>query len=261
MNRSVVLGVIPARYASTRLPGKPLADIAGKPMVVRVVEQALRSELLNDVIVATDDIRILSAVQEHGYQAMLTSVECVSGTDRVAEIAKIKDADIVVNIQGDEPFISPDSIDKAIRLLLDDDKLLMGTLACRISDTDVLFSPDTVKVVMDTHGNALYFSRSPVPFCRDIIDKSEWLDDNQYYQHIGLYVYSSRFLAEYTTWPQSSLEKTEKLEQLRVLQNGIRIKIAEISETPLSVDTPEDLQSARIEAAIIENRKEGFVEA
>lgn len=245
-----VLGVIPSRFASTRLPGKPLADIAGEPMVVRVLKRAQQAQWINEVVVATDDARILHAVRESNGTALMTSESCASGTDRVAEIAGQMDADIVVNIQGDEPFIDPASIDTAVQLLIEDENAAMGTLACPIHRMEDLFSPDTVKVVIDDNSRALYFSRSAIPFCRDARKQGDWLAHGVFHQHIGLYVYRSEFLKTYTQWPQSPLEKLEKLEQLRALENGVNIHVGIVDEVPLSVDTQEDLEKARAMAGI-----------
>jgi len=261
LHNSQIIGVIPARFASSRLPGKPLAEIDGIPMVVRVAKQARLASLLDDVVVATDDLRILKAVTEAGEKAVMSGENCQSGTDRAAEVASQMNTDIIINIQGDEPFIDPASIDTAVRLLLDDEAVDMGTLVCPISERSVLFSPDTVKVVVDRDHNALYFSRSPIPFCRDTDEKQQWLECGPYWQHIGLYAYRSSFLNQYAQWRQTPLEQLEKLEQLRALENGVKIRVGVVEEIPLSVDTPEDLEKARATALRLqENRKEGSFE-
>ena len=188
------LGVIPARYASTRLPGKPLADIAGKPMIVRVLERARQATSLAEVVVATDDARIVDAVERYGGKAVMTPESLASGTDRVAWVASRRPADIVVNIQGDEPFLDPAAIDAAVALLVQDPAVPMGTLVRRLTNPEDLDNPNAVKVVRDAQGFALYFSRSAIPHHRDA---SDWLTDAVYYQHVGLYVYRRDFLLDY----------------------------------------------------------------
>jgi 3-deoxy-manno-octulosonate cytidylyltransferase (CMP-KDO synthetase) len=235
-----VIGVIPARYRSTRLPGKPLADILGKPMVQWVYESAIRSELLDDVVVATDDERVLRAVAEFGGRGEMTSARHTTGTDRVAEIAKKRDAGIVVNIQGDEPFIEPDMIDEVVRPLLEDGNVPMSTLKHEILEEEDLHNPNVVKVVTDESGFALYFSRSLIPFPRH-------RENHRAYEHIGLYAFRRSFLLEYARMKPTFLERTESLEQLRALERGFRIKVVETrgKYIPLSVDTEEDLEKAR----------------
>jgi len=244
-NNQRVVGVIPARYASTRLPGKPLVDIGGKPMIVRVLNQAKQSQYLSQVIVATDDERIVSAVQDAGGEAVMTPADLLSGTDRVAYIAREKEAEIFVNIQGDEPFISPFDIDRVALILMEDSEVDMGTLVKEIRLDTELTDPNTVKVVTDKNSRALYFSRSAIPFCRDKKNASEWIKGYKYLKHIGIYSYRREFLIKLSEIGPSSLERTEKLEQLRVLENGFTIKVAETDNEPLSVDTPEDLCRAR----------------
>jgi 3-deoxy-manno-octulosonate cytidylyltransferase (CMP-KDO synthetase) len=235
-----VIGVIPARYQSTRLPGKPLADILGKPMIQWVYENAVRSELLDEVIVATDDDRVLEAVEGFGGKGVMTSAHHRTGTDRVAEIAANTDAVIVVNIQGDEPFIKPGMIDEAVEPLLEDERIPMSTLKHEILEEEDLRNPDVVKVVTDESGFALYFSRSLIPFPRHE-------EHHRAYEHIGLYGFRRSFLLEYARMEPTGLERTESLEQLRVLERGFRIKVVETKAAyiPLSVDTREDLEKAR----------------
>jgi len=232
--------IIPARYASTRFPGKPLADLGGKPMVVRVCERAAKSGAAA-VHVATDDERIARAVRAHGHQALMTRADHASGTERVAEAAKflhLKDREIVVNVQGDEPLISPRLIAKVGNLLQKCRDASVSTACHAIHDTDALSSPNVVKVVLDARGYALYFSRSQIPYPR--------ASGAACYRHAGIYGYRVAFLKKYSGLKASPLEKTEALEQLRVLWHGYRIAVA-ISRTRIApgVDTPEDLEAVR----------------
>ncbi len=235
-----VVGVIPARYASTRLPGKPLSQILGKPMIQRVYESASRSRRLEALIVATDDQRIVSVVEAFGGRAALTSKDHNTGTDRVAEVARGMQCQIVVNIQGDEPFVHPGMIDEIVEPLLSDASLPMCTSMHRILDPQDFANPNVVKAVVNLAGEALYFSRSLIPYPR----KSE---GHRVFEHIGLYAYRRDFLFEYAALPQTPLEKLESLEQLRVLEHGYRLKVVETRQpyVALSVDTPEDLERAR----------------
>lgn len=237
-----IIGIIPSRYASTRLPAKPLVDICGKPMVQRVYEQAKKSALLTDVIVVTDDERIESAVKTFGGKVVMTPADIQSGSDRIALAAKNMAADIVVNIQGDEPLIDPQLIDQTIQALIDDEAAVVGTAAKKISSQNDIFNPSVVKVVLDKNNYALYFSRSPIPHVRDARNETEWLTQATVYKHFGIYVYRADFLQHYTTMPQSPLEIAEKLEQLRVLENGYRIKCVITEYESLPVDTQEDLE-------------------
>lgn len=234
-----VVGVIPARYSSIRLEGKPLADIGGKPMIQHVYERAGRSNLLSNLLVATDDERIHQAVLDFGGQSRMTAREHPSGTDRIAEVAETLDAEVVVNIQGDEPFISPKVIDQLVQPFTVDPELEMSTLARVIEEEAALSDPNVVKVVFDHLGRAMYFSRSLIPYPRRA-------DEHRAYEHIGLYAYRKSFLVEYARMPPSPLERTEALEQLRALENGrtIRVVVTE-HHHGLSVDTPEDLARAR----------------
>jgi 3-deoxy-manno-octulosonate cytidylyltransferase (CMP-KDO synthetase) len=235
-----VVGVIPARFASTRLPGKPLQDIAGKPMIQHVYENAARSKILGDLVVATDDERILAVVAGFGGKAMLTSRDHNTGTDRVAEVARSVEAGIVVNIQGDEPFVSPGMIDEIVQPLLDDPDLPMCTSMHEIADPADYSNPNVVKVVVDLAGNALYFSRSLIPYPRRT-------EGHRAFEHIGMYAYTKDFLLAYASLPQTPLEKLESLEQLRVIEHGYRLRVVETRQDyiPLSVDTQEDLERAR----------------
>ena len=247
MNKKLdsIIAIIPARYGSTRFPGKALADIKGKPMIQWVYERTKRSKLINRVIVATDDDRILTAVQSFGGEAMMTSSHHATGTDRIAEVAKSLDCGIVVNVQGDEPLIQPAMIDEAIAPLAHDASIPMGTLCRKIEDREEAFDPNVVKVVFDKNGFALYFSRAPIPWDRDCwAGKSSWEElslEGPLYKHIGLYVYRRAFLLEYAHLPQTALEAAEKLEQLRALEHGYRIKTVVTEYESFGVDIPADL--------------------
>ncbi len=245
-----ITAVIPARYYSTRFEGKPLANILGKPMIQYVYEGVCQSRWIDKVIVATDDQRILEVVQSFGGRAEMTSSTCSTGTDRVAEVVRRLKSDIIVNVQGDEPLIKGSIVDQAIRPLLKDGSLLMSTLMTRIEDVKDWLNPHIVKVVADQKNFALYFSRSPIPFPRDLhIGR---LESNPFgtnrplpkrvFKHIGVYVFRRNFLLHFSKLKQTPLEKLEKLEQLRALENGYRIKVVLVDYEPLSVDTPEDLQ-------------------
>ena len=236
------IAVIPSRYASTRLEGKALMDIAGKPMIQRVYEVALRAELVDRVIVATDDKRILDTVHGFGGEAELTSPQHVSGTDRIAEVADRLACELVVNLQGDEPLMDPRLIDSVVGLLLDNQDVPMASAQSLIETLEDLMNPNIVKVVSDCNGYALYFSRSPLPYR---FSKAE--DDRAPFgfKHIGLYVYRKDFLKKVVSLDPSSLEKQERLEQLRVLENGYKIKLVTTNYDSIGVDTPEDLTRAR----------------
>jgi 3-deoxy-manno-octulosonate cytidylyltransferase (CMP-KDO synthetase) len=242
MSNEKVLAVIPARYGSTRFPGKPLAQILGKPMIQWVYERSLKSKLITKSIVATDDQRIFLAVKEFGGEVEMTSPDLKNGSERAAAVADKFQFPIVVNIQGDEPLIDPKAIDKAVSLLIDDNRVEVGTLVKKISDETELKNPNLPKVVMDNQNYAIYFSRAIIPFFRDQNNLSEWIKHHRYVRHIGLYVYRYAFLKKYVQLPESTLEKIEKLEQLRILENGYRIKVAEVDYAPRGVDTPDDLQ-------------------
>jgi 3-deoxy-manno-octulosonate cytidylyltransferase (CMP-KDO synthetase) len=244
-----VIGVIPARYGSTRLPAKPLADILGKTMVQRVYEIAQRAKLLDSVVVATDDERVASVVRGFGGLVALTSPTHASGTDRAAEVAASSDAAIVVNVQGDEPLLDPEMIDECVRglqgTLLQDDKVGLSTVIKRIGE-DAYNNSSVVKVVRDARGRALYFSRSLIPYPRNRTDAFE------VFEHIGLYAYTKSCLMTLAQRPPASLEQIEGLEQLRALENGILIQAVETKcrGELVSVDTPEDLERVR---AILSN--------
>ncbi len=238
-----VIGIIPSRYASTRFPSKPLAMIKGKTMIQRVWEQAWKSKL-DAVVVATDDMRIADEVLKFGGQYVLTDPNHRSGTDRCREALYMVEGqyDAVVNIQGDEPFIEPAQINQVIELIGRDDTQL-ASLAKRIEDEDELFSPNVVKVVMDKQGNALYFSRYPIPFMRNL-DRDKWLQKGEFYKHIGLYAYKTETLCQIAEMQSTALEKAESLEQLRWLENGLRIRMGVTQLESLSIDTQEDYEKA-----------------
>jgi 3-deoxy-manno-octulosonate cytidylyltransferase (CMP-KDO synthetase) len=232
-----IIGIIPARYSATRLPGKPLADICGKPLIQYVYEQARKSKLLEDVIVATDDERILKAVEGFGGKAVMTSPTHPSGTDRCAEVARQIDCDFVINIQGDEPLIPPQVIDKVAEALMESDEEIPMTSAATLANKEERENSNVVKVVTDQKGIALYFSRSPIPFYRNQVAPT--------LRHIGIYGYRKDFLLKFVSLPQTPLEKTESLEQLRALEHGFKIKIVLVDYSPVGVDTPEDLERVR----------------
>lgn len=238
-----VVGIIPARYESTRLPGKPLADILGKPMVRWVYEAAARSKLLDRVIVATDDERVRDAAVAFGADVVMTPSALPTGTDRVAAVARDLDVDVIVNVQGDEPFLDPAIIDEVVAVLPEDPLLHMSTAMHELTSPGDFENPGVVKVVVDLAGDALYFSRSLIPFPRN-------RGRIRVFEHIGLYAYSRDFLLSFAAWPQTPLEMVESLEQLRVLEHGERLRVVETASryVALSVDTPEDLEAARSHA-------------
>ncbi len=240
-----ILGVIPARFASSRFPGKALATIAGKPMLQHVYERASQARYLSKVIIATDDERIHKAARTFGAPVIMTRADHLSGTDRVAEAASSDNATIIVNIQGDEPLIDPSAIDAAALALLDDPDVPMSTLMKLIEDPREINDPNVVKVVTNFGGDAIYFSRCPIPFARD---SGGHHDTNQHYKHLGLYVYRRDFLLAYSGLPVGPLERMERLEQLRAIENGHRVRVVETEYESLGVDTPEDLE--RVSALI-----------
>jgi 3-deoxy-manno-octulosonate cytidylyltransferase (CMP-KDO synthetase) len=239
------IGIIPARYDSTRLPGKPLMEIGTKPMIQWVYERSSKADRISEIFVATDDERILQTVRSFGGKAIMTPKNLSSGTDRAAFLARNFDAQIIVNIQGDEPFINPNDVDKVTGLLMSTENYCMGTLVKRIFNPDELSNPNTVKVVINQQREALYFSRSPIPFSRENKLFSDWIEGHTYFKHIGIYSYRREFLLQYTGWKQTPLENMEKLEQLRVLEMGHRIHVAETDSDSICVDTTEDLSRAR----------------
>jgi len=241
MNDPQVVVVIPSRYASTRLPGKPLVNLAGKPMVQRVYERAKLAQTVHRVLVATDDQRIVDAVLAFGGEARMTRSDHRTGTERIAEVAAHEPGDVFVNVQGDEPLIDPVAIDTAVAALLEDPPAQIATVATPIRHAGDIMDPNVVKAVLDFDSNALYFSRAPVPWVRDTLQKVHV----KYWKHLGLYVFQRDALLEYPTLPQGELEKIEQLEQLRWLENGWKIRVAEVEHDAVSVDVPEDV--ARVE--------------
>jgi len=236
------VGIIPARYASTRFPGKPLIDIAGKSMIERVYEQAVKSEVLSDVIVATDHEDIQRKVQSFGGNVCLTSAAHPSGTDRCAEVLEKMSlaCDGLINIQGDEPFIDPRQID-LLCSCFDDPRTELATIIREITSNEILFNPNAPKVIVDHNGFAIYFSRHPLPFIRGQ-KEDQWLGKHTFYQHVGIYGYRPDILRRITVLPPSPLEKAEALEQLRWIENGFKIKTAITTFDTVSIDTPEDLR-------------------
>ena len=240
-----IAAIIPARYESTRFRGKPLAPICGRPMIQWVYEAARQSDIIDQVFVATDNDAIRSVAEAFGARVCMTAAAHATGTDRVAEAAETIDANIVINLQGDEPLITPEAIRQAVTPLLEDSSLVLGTLKTRITDESDLVNPNVVKVVTDTKDFALYFSRAPIPFIKN--PKSAAV-----YRHIGLYVFRKDFLRTFTLLARTMLEQSENLEQLRALEHGYRIKVPTTSYQPVGVDTPEDL--VRIEN-MLKNKK------
>jgi len=235
-----IIGCVPARYASTRLPGKPLQEINGKPMIIHVVERALQAATLSDVIVLTDDQRIYEAVNAAGYSVAMTSADCASGTDRIAEYMQETHADIFVNIQGDEVTLDPLHINHLVHSFIAQAEPQMGTLSHWCTDKQTLAAPSNVKVVTAVNGDALYFSRNMIP----VTQQGEMADRGQI--HIGVYIYTRETLSRLMQLEQTPLEQTEKLEQLRALENGITINVTALDDYHgLAVDTPEDLEKAR----------------
>lgn len=232
------IGIIPARYQSTRLEGKVLKDLLGKSVIQHVWENAKRAATLDDLIVATDDERIMAEVLRFGGKAVLTAKEHKTGTDRLREVVNPIDVKVVVNIQADEPLLHPSMIDEIVRPLLEEKDIVMTTLRKKITDPEDLKNPNVVKVVCDKNGYALYFSRSPIPYPR-------FTEGIVHYKHIGLYAFTKDFLFTFTNLPASSLEEAEGLEQLRVLENGYKIKVATTQFDTIGIDTAEDLERAK----------------
>jgi 3-deoxy-manno-octulosonate cytidylyltransferase (CMP-KDO synthetase) len=233
-----VLAIIPARFGSTRLPGKPLASIAGRPMIQHVVEQVRRAQLIKSILVATDDERIKQAVEGFGGQAILTRADHRTGTDRVAEVATHVDAGIYVNIQGDEPLIDPGTVDAVVAALLEDETVQIATPCTAIMQPNEIMDPNIVKVARDFDGNGLYFSRAPIPWVRD----TKTTVAARHWKHIGLYGFRRDTLLEFPTLPPGELEHVEQLEQLRWLENGFRIRVVEADYDAVSVDVPADIE-------------------
>ena len=256
-HRQTVYAVIPARFSSTRLEGKLLLPLNGKPLILHTVEQAKKAKNIDKVIVATDDEKILRVIAESGKDAVMTSEKHQSGSDRIAEVAAgLPENSIIVNVQGDEPTISPTTIEKAVEAVLNDETIDIATTCELIEDYRDVLSSDVVKVVTDTNGFALYFSRSPIPFPREAVKKYGSLENalreeneliSSFRKHTRLYVYRREYLLKFTRLGQTHLETTEMLEQLRALENGARIKVVEVSERSIGVDTAEDYERVREE--------------
>ncbi|MDQ3685170.1 MAG: 3-deoxy-manno-octulosonate cytidylyltransferase [Acidobacteriota bacterium] len=254
-SKPTAVAIIPARYSSIRLPGKPLLQIAGRPMIVHVVERALAAHSVVRAIVATDDRRIRDAVREAGFEAVMTSPDHRSGSDRLAEVAAaLDDAEMIVNVQGDEPLIAPETVDLAVNALVADDESSVATTSEIIETPDDVLSADVVKVVTDERGRALYFSRSPVPYPREAVHQHGSLEEallkdpallSLFRKHTGLYVYRRRFLLEYARWSPTPLERAESLEQLRMLERGAMIRVVETPAPSIGVDTAADLERVR----------------
>ena len=233
-----VVVVIPARYASVRFPGKPLAEIAGKPMIQHVVERVREAERKPRIVVATEDARILEAAKAFGVEAILTRADHKTGTDRVAEVATHIQADIYINVQGDEPLIDPGTIDGVIEVMAEDEEIQLATPCAAITRQQDIMDPNVVKAVLDFDGNALYFSRAPIPWVRDTGAKVA----ARHTKHIGLYGYRRGALLEFPTLPPGELERVEQLEQLRWLENGFKIRVVESDYDAIAVDVPGDIE-------------------
>jgi 3-deoxy-D-manno-octulosonate cytidylyltransferase len=240
MDSSQMVIVIPARYGSTRLPAKPLVPLAGKPMIQRVYERAKLAKFAGRVIVATDDDRILKAVQDFGGEARMTRTDHRTGTERVAEVAAHVEGEVFVNVQGDEPLLDPAAVDAAVAALLEEPAAAISTVAVPIRTPADIMDPNVVKTVLDFDDNALYFSRAPIPWVRDSAHKIH----ARHLKHLGLYVFERDALLEYPTLPQGELERLEQLEQLRWLENGWKIRVTEVERDAVSVDVPEDVARA-----------------
>ena len=241
MSSGKVVVVIPARYGSTRLPGKPLVSLNGQPMIQRVYARAKSARRVDRGIVATDDDRIVKAVNSFGGEARMTRADHRPGTERVAEVAAHVEGDVFVNVQGDEPLLDPVAVDTAVAALLEDPGAAVATVATPIKIPGDIMDPNVVKVVLDFDDNALYFSRAPIPWVRDTGNTIQV----RHLKHLGLYVFQREALLEYPTLPQGELERIEQLEQLRWMENGTKIRVAEVEHDAISVDVPEDV--ARVE--------------
>jgi len=237
MSSGKVVVVIPARYGSTRLPGKPLLSLNGQPMIQRVYERAKSARSVDRVIVATDDDRIVKAVTSFGGEARMTRPDHRTGTERVAEVAAHVEGEVFVNVQGDEPLLDPAAVDTAVSALLEEPQAAVATVATPIKVPGDIMDPNVVKVVLDFDDNALYFSRAPIPWVRDTGSAIQV----RHLKHLGLYVFQREALLEYPTLPQGELERIEQLEQLRWLENGSKIRVAEVEHDAISVDVPEDV--------------------
>jgi 3-deoxy-manno-octulosonate cytidylyltransferase (CMP-KDO synthetase) len=242
-----VVIVIPARYGSTRLPGKPLLNLAGKPMIQRVYERAKQAKTASQVIVATDDERIIKVVEEFGGMARMTRTDHRTGTERIAEVAIHTEGAVFVNVQGDEPLLDPAAVDTAVQALLQEPAAAIATVAVPIRTPADIMDPNVVKTVLDFEENALYFSRAPIPWVRDSANKTH----ARHLKHLGLYVFQREALLEYPTLPQGELERIEQLEQLRWIENGWKIRVVEVEHDAVSVDVPEDV--AKVEGLLATN--------
>jgi 3-deoxy-manno-octulosonate cytidylyltransferase (CMP-KDO synthetase) len=252
--QKIAVAIIPARYSSTRLPGKPLLVVAGKPLILHVAEQARRAKTLSRAIVATDDRRIFEAVTAAGFEAVMTAENHASGTDRIAEVARKLQMEIIVNVQGDEPLIDPETIDRAVNALVEDPEAQMATTWEPIADVAEVLNPSVVKVAVDEENYAADFSRQPVPFPKQAVAQHGSIEAAleaepallfSFRKHTGLYAYRREFLLEFAGWPRSERERTESLEQLRALERGVKIKVVEAASTSIGVDTAEDLERVR----------------
>ncbi len=243
MTKKKAIGVIPARYDSSRLPGKPLILINGKPLIQRVYEKALKSKLLDEVLVATDSPKVKDIMENLGGEVRLTLKNHRTGTDRVAEAVKNIPCDIILNIQCDEPFLNPGMVDDLIRLMKKEKDLKMATLAFKIKEPELIYDPNIVKVVLDQNDFALYFSRMPIPFHRMDVRPSK---NSYYYEHIGIYAFRKGFLMKFAQLPQSPLEIQEKLEQLRALENGYRIKVLISKYNSRAINSYSDLKRMKV---------------
>jgi len=250
------VAVIPARYSATRLPGKPLLEIAGKPLIVWVAERARAASTISRTIVATDDPRIVDAVNAAGFDAVITRADHATGTDRIAEVAHNLRADIIVNVQGDEPLINPETIDRAVNALIGDPDSQMSTTWEAITEETDAANPSVVKITFDQNGYATNFSRNPIPNQTDeksgSTESSPEKSGRYFKKHTGLYAYRRDFLLAFARWPQSENERKESLEQLRALDRGVKIKVVEAASPSIGVDTLEDLEKVR---AMVERKK------
>ena len=253
-SKQIAVAVIPARYSSTRLPGKPLMEIAGKPLILWVAERASAAHSVSRAIVATDDARIFETVISAGFEAVMTRGDHASGTDRVSEVARNLDAGIIVNVQGDEPLIEPETIDRAVNELQENSEVMMATTSESIAEAAEILNPAVVKVVVDGQGYATSFSRNPIPWPNQAVTKHGSIEAAlrnepallfSFRKHTGLYVYRREFLLEFAGWPQSESERRESLEQLRALDRGVKIKVVAAAAPSIGVDTMEDLERVR----------------
>jgi 3-deoxy-manno-octulosonate cytidylyltransferase (CMP-KDO synthetase) len=253
-SKQIAVAVIPARYGSSRLPGKPLLEIAGRPLILWVAERALAAHSVARVIVATDDERIFDTVTAAGFEAIMTRGDHASGTDRVAEVARSLDAGIIVNVQGDEPLIEPDTIDRAVNELATNNGILMATTSEAIAEAGEVLNPAVVKVVIDDQSYAASFSRNPIPWPNQAVERHGSIEAAlrnepallfSFRKHTGLYVYQRDFLLEFAGWPQSESERRESLEQLRAVDRGVKIKVVPAAAPSIGVDTMADLERVR----------------